>query len=64
MIRDLQTSGRIREHINELNEAFNISKNKELLDEHIELWEDRFNLKIEQEKQLEIQLKQQQDETE
>jgi hypothetical protein len=59
MIRDDQSSKKIREHLNELNASFNVSKNKELLDEHIELWECRFDLKIEQEKQLEKQLKQQ-----
>ena len=60
MIRDDQSSKKIREHLNELNDSFNVSKNKELLDEHIELWECRFDLKVEQEIELEKQLKKEQ----
>jgi hypothetical protein len=64
MIRDDQGSRKIAEYVMELTHSFQVSKNKELLSEHITFWEDRFELKLEQEKQLEIQLKQQQNETE
>jgi|TARA_R110000823_G_scaffold126922_1_gene254265 hypothetical protein len=58
MVRDLQSSGMIREHLKELNDSFYKSINKDLLDEHIVFWMNRLSLKVKQEKQLEEQLKQ------
>ena len=42
----LQTSTDIRRHLNELHAAFELSYNKELLEETIEFWEGEFSIKL------------------
>jgi len=41
-----QTSTDIRHYLNELYGAFDVSRNKELLEETIEFWEGEFSIKL------------------
>tara|TARA_R110000737_G_C14583513_1_gene486148 strand:- start:184 stop:414 length:231 start_codon:yes stop_codon:yes gene_type:complete len=47
----LQNSKYIREHLDELHAAENITENKELLYETIEYWEWKFKIKVEREQE-------------
>tara|TARA_R110000737_G_C14210524_1_gene419105 strand:+ start:224 stop:391 length:168 start_codon:yes stop_codon:yes gene_type:complete len=55
MLRDLQSSTKIKEHITELNISFDKSINKEILDEHISFWKNKLELKIKLEQELKKQ---------
>jgi hypothetical protein len=41
-----QKSSDIRSYLNELNESFNSSKNKELLSKSIAFWKAKYNFKL------------------
>lgn len=47
---ELQKSHHIREHLDELYAAFDVSENKELLTETIEEWSGKLELTLEREK--------------
>ena len=53
----LQTSTDIRRHLNELHAAFELSYNKELLEETIEFWEGEFTVKLDKERRYRKQLR-------
>ena len=47
----LQTSDKIKEHLQELNDSFDVSKDKELLNETIAEWNEVLHIKLEEEKE-------------
>ena len=47
----LQTSNKIKEHLQELNDSFDVSKDKELLNETIAEWNEVLHIKLEEEKE-------------
>ena len=52
MIRDLQSSDRIREHIDELQGDYIRSPDKNLVKQFINFWEQKYWLKLEMELEL------------
>ena len=53
MIRDLQSSAIIKQHLKELKSSVHKSTNKDILHDHIVFWINRLSLKIKEEKKIE-----------
>ena len=54
MVKDLQTSENIIEHLEELHSDYNRSKHKNLVQQFITFWEAKYIYKLKQEQELEL----------